>query len=504
MVRQALISHIVLVGILAAYVACQTDDPWDQVPEILRRITPPIIPNRQCNILDFNAIRSPNSDDVEAPSATVDANTNAFKTAIQSCHDNGGGTVYVPEGTFITSAITLLSNISLEVSPGAIIRFTRDTTKYPLVFTRWEGVELMNYSPFIYAFEAENIAITGNGVIDGNCDCEHWWPWKGTWSRQCWITVPENQTNARNALFQMAEDRTPVETRVFGEGFYLRPQFIQPYRSKNVLIEGVTILNSPMWIVHPVLCENVIIRNINITSLGPNSDGVDPESCKDVLITGVYFNSGDDDIAIKSGRNEDGRRVGVPSENIVIQNCTMADGHGGITLGSCISGGVRNVFAEDCYLDSPNLDTAIRVKNNALRGGMLEKFYLRNIRVGQVAKQVVEVDFYYEEGPNAAFKPVLKEVFIENVDVTGGAPYSLVVKGYPTPDTSYIEMTLRNMTFSGLRNSPHYVIQDVDSIEFSEVYVQVWQEWKSVTDAGHSLAASTFIMLIVSVFLMFV
>lgn len=143
-------------------VACQTSDPWDQVPEILSRIRPPQIPNRQCNILDFNAIRSQNSDDVEAPSATVDANTNAFKAAIQFCHDNGGGTVYVPEGTFITSAITLLSNISLEVSPGAIIRFTRDTTKYPIVFTRWEGVELMNYSPFIYAFEAENIAITGN------------------------------------------------------------------------------------------------------------------------------------------------------------------------------------------------------------------------------------------------------------------------------------------------------------------------------------------------------
>lgn len=122
--------------------------------------------------------------------------------------------------------------------------------------------------------------------------------------------------------------------------------------------------------------------------MGPNSDGVDPESCKDVLISGVYFNSGDDDIAIKSGRNEDGRRINVPSENIVIQNCTMADGHGGITLGSCISGGVRNVFAEDCYLDSPNLDTAIRVKNNALRGGLLEKFYIRNIRVGQIAKQV--------------------------------------------------------------------------------------------------------------------
>lgn len=136
------------------------------MPEILSRITPPQIPDRLCNILDFDAIRSPNDDDVEAPTATVDTNINAFKNAIQSCHDAGGGTVYVPEGTFITSAITLLSNISLEVSPGAIIRFTRDTTKYPLVYTRWEGIELMNYSPFIYAFEAENISITGNVFED--------------------------------------------------------------------------------------------------------------------------------------------------------------------------------------------------------------------------------------------------------------------------------------------------------------------------------------------------
>jgi len=298
----------------------------------------------------------------------------------------------------------------------------------------------------------------------------------------------------------MAEDHIPVNERVFGEGDFLRPQFIQPYRSKNVLIEGVTILNSPMWIVHPVLCENVIIRNINITSLGPNSDGVDPESCKDVLITGVYFNSGDDDIAIKSGRNEDGRRINVPSENIVIQNCTMADGHGGITLGSCISGGVRNVFAEDCYLDSTNLDTAIRVKNNALRGGLLEKFYIRNIRVGRVAKQVIEVDFYYEEGPNADFKPILRDVFIENVEVTGGAPYSLFVKGYPTSDTSYIGMTLRNITISGLTSTPHYVLENVDYIDSSEVYVQAWQEWDLKISGAHTLLAPASLLLMVLTF----
>jgi polygalacturonase len=330
----------------------------------------------------------------------------------------------------------------------------------------------MNYSPFIYAFEATNIALSGEGIVDGNCDCEHWWPWKGTWSRQCWETTPENQAKSRAALFQMAEDNIPVEYRVFGDGHYLRPQFIQPYRSTNVLIEGITILNSPMWIVHPVLCTNVIVRNINITSLGPNSDGVDPESCKDVWITGVYFNNGDDNIAIKSGRNADGRRVNVTSENIVIQNCEFKNGHGGLTLGSCISGGVRNVFAEDCYLSSTALDTAIRIKNNALRGGLLEKFYLRNIRVGTVAKQVIEVDFFYEEGPNAPFVPVIKDFVIQNLTLENGAPYSLYVRGYPNhPTTSYIGITIQNATLNGVTRDPHFVLENVDNVITENVKV---------------------------------
>jgi len=278
----------------------------------------------------------------------------------------------------------------------------------------------------------------------------------------------------------MAEDEVPVEERVFGDGHYLRPQFIQPYRTKNVLIEGVTITNSPMWIVHPVLCENVIIRNINISSLGPNSDGVDPESCKDVWIKNVTFNNGDDDIAIKSGRNADGRRVGIPSENIVIQDCNMANGHGGLTLGSCCSGGIRNVFAEDCFLSSPSLDTAIRVKNNALRGGLLEGFYLRNIVVGTVAKQVIEVDFFYEEGPNADFVPVIKDFVVQNLTLLESAPYSLYMRGYPQhPNTSYIGLTLEDATFNGVVQDPHFVTQDVDIVDTTNVIVNggIW-EWE--------------------------
>ncbi|KAG4077412.1 hypothetical protein HA402_002839 [Bradysia odoriphaga] len=476
-----------------------TSDPWDLVPEILSRIREPQIPNRIFNIDEYGAVRSTNPNSVEEPTSVVDANIQAFETAIRAAFDAGGGRVRVPTGTYMTSAITLLSNVALEVTSGAVIRFTRDTTKYKNVFTRWEGVELWNYSPFIYAFEAENIAITGSGTIDGNCDCDHWWPWKGYWPdehRMCWDPNGTNQDKDRNDLFQMAEDGVPVSQRIFGEGHYLRPMFIQPYRSKNVLIEGVTIVRSPMWIVHPVLCENVIIRNINITSLGPNSDGVDPESCKDVLITGVTFNNGDDNIAINSGRNADGRRVNKPSENIVIQNCSMADGHGGITLGSGCSGGIRNIFAEDCTLDSTSLDTAIRVKNNAIRGGRLENFNVRNIVVGRVAKQVIEVDFDYEEGSDGVFMPILRDCVIENVVVTDSAPLTLKIRGYAEPDRSIIRMTFKNISFNGITEDPHFVLENFDEIHDENVYVN-GQPWK-ITN-GVSIVEPTMVLLAICV-----
>src|ERR687890_208934 len=200
----------------------------------------------------------------------------------------------------------------------------------------------------------------------------------------------------------------PLEQRIFGENSYLRPQFIQPYKCRNVLIEGVKIIDSPMWEVHPVLCENVIVRNLSIVTHGPNNDGCDPESCRDVLIEGCLFDTGDDCIAIKSGRNNDGRRLKTPTENIIVRGCTMKDGHGGVTVGSEISGGVRNLFVENCRMDSPNLDHALRVKNNAMRGGLLENFYFRNITIGQVAHAIITIDFNYEEGAKGGYTPVVR------------------------------------------------------------------------------------------------
>ena len=285
----------------------------------------------------------------------------------------------------------------------------------------------MNFSPFIYAFEQENIAVTGRGTLDGQGDNSHWWNWNGS-KKYGWQEGMPNQRAARGKLIQMIEQAVPVSERIFGPGAYLRPQFIQPYRCKNVLIEGVTIINSPMWEIHPVLCQNVTVQGVNVKSHGPNNDGCDPESCRDVLIKGCVFDTGDDCIAIKSGRNADGRRLNIPTENVVIQNCVMKDGHGGVTVGSEISGGVRNVFAENCLLDSPNLDHALRVKNNATRGGLLENFYFRNIKVGQVAHAVITIDFNYEEGAKGGFTPVMRNYQVSGL-TSGKSLHAVDIQG---------------------------------------------------------------------------
>jgi polygalacturonase len=212
----------------------------------------------------------------------------------------------------------------------------------------------------------------------------------------------------------MGEDGIAPSERRFGAGHRLRPNFVQPYRCRNVLIEGVTFVNSPMWILNPVLCSNVTIRSVTVSSHGPNNDGCDPESCRDVLIEKCTFDTGDDCIAIKSGRNADGRRLTRPSENIVVRICTMRDGHGGVVLGSEMSGGIRNVFVEDCEMSSPELERAIRLKSNSRRGGYLENLYVRNIRVGEVREAVLHIDLRYF-GETGEHLPEVRNIFLSNV-----------------------------------------------------------------------------------------
>ncbi|HWA85018.1 MAG TPA: glycoside hydrolase family 88 protein [Opitutus sp.] len=377
---------------------------WPAVPAILARIKPPEFPAHDFPITDFGA--KPGVD------ATV-----AIRDAIAACHAAGGGRVVVPAGDWQTGAIRLLSNVDLHVAGGATLRFTTDPAAYlPVVFTRWEGVECMNYSPFIYALDQENIAVTGSGTLDGQASDDNWWAWK-------------KQHADRDALNAMGERGTPVAKRIFGAGHFLRPNFIQPYRCKNVLIEGVHIVRSPMWEIHPVLSTNVTVRGVSISTHGPNNDGCDPECCRDVLIEDCTFDTGDDCIAIKSGRNNDGRRVGMPSENLIIRRCRMLDGHGGVVLGSECSGDIRNVFAEDCAMDSPNLDRALRLKSNARRGGVLENIFLRRITIGRVSEAVLTIDLLYEEGPRGDHPPVVRHIQLDHI-TSSASPRVMYIRGF--------------------------------------------------------------------------
>ena len=419
---------------------------WSQMAEILARIKPPVFPNREFPITKFGAAADGKKDSTEA-----------IRNAIVAAHKAGGGRVTIPAGVFLTGAIHLQDNVDLHLDEGATLKFSTDPKAYlPVVFTRFEGMECYNYSPLIYAFRQTNIAVTGGGVLDGQASDDNWWQWKGRRDASAGTQKP-----ARDRLVKMVEQNTPVEERRFGEGSFLRPSFVEPNQCANVLIEGIGIRGSPMWELHPLLCTNVIVRNVNIVSHGPNNDGCDPECSRDVLIENCVFETGDDCIAIKSGRNNDGRRVGIPSENIIIRGCTMKDGHGGVTIGSEISGGCRNVFAENCNMDSQNLDRVLRLKSNAVRGGVIENIFMRNITVGQVADAVLQIDFVYEEGPNGPFKPVARNVLMDNVKVAH-TPRVLNVVGFPSAEISNIR--LQNCVFKDIKKPD--VIKEAD-VKFS-------------------------------------
>lgn len=404
-----------------------------------------------------------------------------YGDAIQKAIDEasskkGGGVVVVPgskdpnkPAVYYTGAIEMKSNVELRIEENAVLKFVRNKTNeyYPVVYTRWEGVEMMNFSPFIYSYEAENIAITGKGVLDGQADEFNWMPWKYGYFQE------ENQKYVRNELFEQGQNGDDVETeRIYtDEKSTLRPPFIQPYKSENILIEGITIKNSPFWEVNPVLCENVKVDGITIDSTLYNNDGVDPESSKDVIIENVSFNTGDDCIAIKSGRNNDGRRVNVPSENIIIRNNDFANGHGGITVGSEISGSVRNVLAHDNFFDSEELDYPIRFKTNAERGGVIENIFITKSTVNKSKKAVIHADFYYEEGLNGNHTPILRNVLLSDIKtVEGGsidAANSLYLKGF---EHSNIEnIVLENVELNGVKGGA--VLENIKDLTYINVSI---------------------------------
>jgi polygalacturonase len=332
----------------------------------------------------------------------------AIDKAIEQCVAAGGGIVELPRtekgAEYLAGAIALKSNITLQIDEGVTLKFTTDRTKYPLVKTRYECTDVMNYSPLIYAYKCENVRIAGKGTLDGQGAT--WWTWR-------------NGKPAANVLRPYTNDREgkfPLEQRVFGETVQgLRPCFIEPYECKNVVIEGVTVKNSPFWTIHPLYSENVTVRGVTVFGDGPNTDGCDPDSCQTVLIEKCNFTTGDDCIAIKSGRDGDGIRRNRPCENITVRDCTMKGGHGAVTMGSETSGWIRHVLAENCAVDGP--DSAVRLKSTRGRGGGIEDVLVRNMTVTSTRQFAITINMRYTQTTEAAVSettPVFRNIRIED------------------------------------------------------------------------------------------
>ncbi|ETK37515.1 glycosyl hydrolase family 28 protein [Microbispora sp. ATCC PTA-5024] len=425
--------------------------PWDQVPAILARIVPPTFPDRTFDITAYGAVGD----------NTTDC-TPAFAKAIAACNAAGGGTVLVPPGTYRTGKIHLLSDVNLHVDAGATVRFRSDAGSYlPTVFTRWQGIECYNYSPFIYAYGRTNVAITGPGTIDGNAAAG---PWFG---------FDDKRGPDWDRLQQMALDGVPVDQRRFGDGHYLKPNMIQLYNCSNILIENVHLRNPAMWTIHPVLSRNVTVRNVTVYSRGAMVDGCDPESCADVLIEGCSFDTGDDGTVVKSGRDVDGRRVGVPSENIVIRNNSYYGRWGAITVGSEMSGGVRNVFAQDNrILPGPSYHSfyAVYIKTNNRRGGVVDGIHVRNLTGGPCDRGGLFVDMNYSltgPGYGPVADPVVRNITVEGLTVDD-SPFAIKLSG---SSVSHIaNVTISNSTFTSIGTAAPQ-ISNADGVVLSNVRI---------------------------------
>lgn len=456
--------YLVMILGLTALVACspqpsEMDQAFRQAAQIEKNLLTTSFPNSSYSILDFGA---------QAGDSCF-LNHLAINEAILHCSLKGGGRVVIPAGDYLTGPIRLKSNVNLHLEKDAILRFSTDTSLYlPQVLTRWEGVDCYNYHPLIYAYGETNIALTGQGVLDAQGQ-QGWWSMCGA-RRYGWTEgLPGQNQGGRNRLLRSAEEKLDISQRIMTPEDALRPQMVNFYRCNRVLIEGLTLLNSPFWVIHPLLCENLIVRGVHIYNRGPNGDGCDPESCKNVLIEDCLFDTGDDCIAIKSGRNNDGRLWGIPSENIIVRNCQMKNGHGGVVIGSEISGGYRNLFVENCDMDSPDLDRVIRIKTNTCRGGLIENIFVRNIKVGQCREAVLKINLLYEARENCQrdFPPTVRNVQLENITCEKSR-YGVLIAGLEGDENVY-HIRLKNCNFDGVERGNS--IRGARDVAFEHLFI---------------------------------
>ncbi len=402
----------------------------------------------------------------------ITLNTKSINEAIAACNKKGGGVVMIPTGMWLTGPVVLLSNVNLYLQKNAIVQFTRDFTQYPLVEGNWEGLpQMRNQSP-VSAANATNIAITGLGIIDGGGDA-----WRMVKKEKLTESAWKKLVASGGVLSEDNKTWYPTESsekgsqlknpgQITGEktpGFYtevkdfLRPNLLVLANCNKILLEGVTFQNSPAWCLHPLMSENITVRNITVKNpwYAQNGDGIDLESCKNVLIENSVFDVGDDGICIKSGRDAEGRKRGMPTQDVIIRNCTVYAAHGGFVIGSEMSGGAKNIWVNDCTFIGT--DIGLRFKTTRGRGGVVENIFINNITMKDIIGEAILFDMYYaaqdpialtgekREPPKVETKPVTEEtpqfqnIYITNV-VADGAEKAIFVRGLPEMNVKNIVM----------------------------------------------------------------
>ncbi|TPG38513.1 glycoside hydrolase family 28 protein [Flavobacterium pectinovorum] len=400
--------------------------PTAKVDSIVNRIQLPVIPSYQINVLKIGA-----------KGDSIFNNKRAFDKAMALCKKNNGGTIIVPKGIYkINGPIHFVSNVNLKLEKEAKIKFSDKPEDYlPMVLTSWEGTMLYNYSPLIYAYECSNIAITGEGTIDGE-------------GGKIWKSFKAKEGNGKNLSREMNHNSVPIKDRKFGEGFFLRPQMIQFFNCKNILVENIRIENSPFWCLHLLKSQSVTVRGISYKSLNYNNDGIDPEYAKDVLIENVTFDNGDDNVAIKAGRDHEGRaNSATPSENIVIRNCNFKGLHG-VVIGSEMSAGVQNVYVENCKT-AGYLKRGIYLKTNADRGGFIKNVFVRNIQFDEVEDCLYITANYHGEGHG--FQSEISNINFSNIICNKATESGIVIQGFQ--DKKIRNITLNKIEIKWAKNA---------------------------------------------------
>ncbi len=382
----------------------------------------------------------------------ITGNHQAIEKAIEDINTNKGGILYIPAGQYyMDGPIHMTDNMEIHFEDDARIFFSSNTENYlPVVETSWEGTMLYNYSPFIYANNCKNIKISGKGIIDGEAS-ESWSLWR------------EKQQKDQLLSREMNHNQTPVENRIFGKGHFLRPQLIQLLNCQNILIEDVKIKDSPFWCIHLLKCENATIRNISYDAHNKNNDGIDPEYSKNILIEGITFNNSDDNIAIKSGRDHEGRASKLHSENIVIRNCSFQGLHA-IVIGSEMSAGVENVFVENCDF-AGKLKRGIYIKSNPNRGGFIRNIFCKNITFGEVEDCIYITSYYHNEGKG--FTTDINNIHFDNILCHKATGSGIVLQGFPEKKLSGLHFNNINIKEA---NNP-ISMENTDNISFTDLII---------------------------------